>query len=210
MRVNTWQWLMLLQFCYFAQKQTEKDSEKEKPSDTQLWYYSPHGWAAAFRLGISNINCNFSVSNSLNVHRISTKENTIKKPEKINIFRMLSLCILKTIRMSTDKSAMIENTESPPVRNPAQLSTLTLRSDPWISDTNRSCRPPSQDCRQAVQVHWAVDQWVQWIYWQRCKKLQMLQIYLCYFFSVGANLWAILGHFWANLGNFGSFWGYFG
>ena len=158
MRVNTWQWLMLLQFCYFAQKQTEKDSEKEKPSDTQLWYYSPHGWAAAFRLGISNINCNFSVSNSLNVHRISTKENTIKKPENINIFRMLSLCILKTIRISTDKSAMIENTESPPVRNPAQLSTLTLRSDPWISDTNRSCRPPSQDCRQAVQVHccWSV------------------------------------------------------
>ena len=55
---------------------------------------------------------------------------------------------------------------------------------------------------------------------QRCKKLQMLQIYLCYFFSAGANFWAILGHFWAilatlghfwaNLGNFGSFLGYLG
>ena len=65
---------------------------------------------------------------------------------------------------------------------------------------------------------------------QRCKKLQMLQIYLCYFFSAGANLWAslshfwaisailghfwanlvILGHFWAILGHFRSFLGYFG
>ena len=38
--------------------------------------------------------------------------------------------------------------------------------------------------------------------WQRCKKRQMRQIYLCYFFSAGANFWAILGHFWANLGHF--------
>ena len=55
---------------------------------------------------------------------------------------------------------------------------------------------------------------------QRCKKWQMRQIYMCYFFSAGANFWAILGHFWAisamfgdfwaNLGNFGSFLGYFG
>ena len=137
--VNAWQWLMLLQFCYFAQKQTEKDSEKEKPSDTQLWYYSPHGWAAAFRLGISNINCNFSVSNSLDLHRINTNEKTIKT-EKINIFRMLSLCILKTIRISTDKSAMIENTESPPVRNPAQLSTLTPL---WSLDIRHQSQLPS-------------------------------------------------------------------
>ena len=36
-------------------------------------------------------------------------------------------------------------------------------------------------------------------YMQRCKKLQMLQIYLCYFWAI----LTILGHFWANLGNFG-------
>ena len=50
---------------------------------------------------------------------------------------------------------------------------------------------------------------------QRCKKLQMLQIYLCYFFQlvlifgpfwqfwvIFGLIWAILVHFWAILGNF--------
>ena len=32
---------------------------------------------------------------------------------------------------------------------------------------------------------------------------------LCYFFSAGANFWAILGNFWAILGNFRSFLGHF-
>ena len=64
---------------------------------------------------------------------------------------------------------------------------------------------------------------------QRCKKLQMLQIYLCYFFQlvlifgpfwvifgpfwqfwvIFGPIWAILGHFWAILGNFRSFLGHF-
>ena len=30
------------------------------------------------------------------------------------------------------------------------------------------------------------------------------------FFSAGANLWAILGHFWAISGQFGQFWVIFG
>ena len=45
---------------------------------------------------------------------------------------------------------------------------------------------------------------------QRCKKLQMLQIYVCYFFSAGANFWAGLGHFWAILAIFGNFWAILG
>ena len=39
---------------------------------------------------------------------------------------------------------------------------------------------------------------------QRCKKWEILEIYLCYFLA-GANFWAILaifGNFWAILGNF--------
>ena len=64
---------------------------------------------------------------------------------------------------------------------------------------------------------------------QRCKKLQMLQIYLYYFFQLVLILdqfwvifgpcwqiwvifwpiWTILGHFWAILGNFRSFLGHF-
>ena len=41
---------------------------------------------------------------------------------------------------------------------------------------------------------------------QRCKMQQMRQIYMCYFFSAGANFWAILGHFWAILAILGNFW----
>ena len=51
------------------------------------------------------------------------------------------------------------------------------------------------------------------VYCQRCKKLEILEIYLCYFFLAGANFWAILGNlrailailgnFWAIMGNFG-------
>ena len=54
------------------------------------------------------------------------------------------------------------------------------------------------DCRQCTQ---------------RCKKLEILEIYLCYFFVAGANFLAILGnfrailailsHFWAIMDNFG-------
>ena len=64
---------------------------------------------------------------------------------------------------------------------------------------------------------------------QRCKKLQMLQIYLCYFFQlmlifgpfwvifgpfgqfwvIFGPIWSFLGNFWAILGNFMSFLGHF-
>merc|ERR1712218_720570 len=64
---------------------------------------------------------------------------------------------------------------------------------------------------------------------QRCKKRQMRQIYLCYFFQlvltfepfwvifgpfrqfwvIFGPIWALLGHFWAILGNFRSFLGHF-
>ena len=69
------------------------------------------------------------------------------------------------------------------------------------------------------------------LFWKshRCKKLQILQIYLCYFFQlvlifgpfwvifepfwqfwvIFGPFWAILGHFWAILGNFRSFFGPF-
>ena len=40
---------------------------------------------------------------------------------------------------------------------------------------------------------------------QRCKKWEILEIYLCYFLA-GANFWAILGHFWAILAILGHFW----
>ena len=54
----------------------------------------------------------------------------------------------------------------------------------------RSCngRPPSHLCKGGEPKH------------QRCKKLEILEIYFCYFFLAGANFWAILailGHFWA-------------
>ena len=35
--------------------------------------------------------------------------------------------------------------------------------------------------------------------------MEILEIYLCYFFFAGANFWAILGHFWAIL----AIWGHF-
>ena len=33
---------------------------------------------------------------------------------------------------------------------------------------------------------------------------------LCYFFSTGANFWAILGHFWAILAILGHYWAILG
>ena len=64
---------------------------------------------------------------------------------------------------------------------------------------------------------------------QRCKDLQMQQIYLCYFFHlvlifgpfwvifgpfgqfwvIFGPIWAVLGNFWAILGNLRSFLGHF-
>ena len=73
---------------------------------------------------------------------------------------MLSLCILKTIWMSTDKSAMIENTESPPVRNPAQLSTL---NSALILGYPTPIAAAVRHHRIAAKLfkYTAVDQWVQ-------------------------------------------------
>ena len=45
---------------------------------------------------------------------------------------------------------------------------------------------------------------------QRWKKLEILEIYLCYFFLAGANFWAILGNFWAILAILGHFWAIMG
>ena len=72
----------------------------------------------------------------------------------------------------------------------------------------------------AEEIKGLIEEIMCWHLFQRCKKLQMLQIYLFYFFQLVllfGPFWvifgpflAILGHFWANLYNFGSFLGNFG
>ena len=54
--------------------------------------------------------------------------------------------------------------------------------------------------------HYDIQSNVSSVNMQRCKKLEILEIYLCYFFLAGANFWAILGHFWAILAILGHFW----